>query len=154
MKRAKRLQPVIDLAQLKSRQGLQAVAYMQKRVKEEQDKLAQLSAARDEYQFNGSRAKQSFNAYDLKSYRDFANNLELAMQQQAGQIATVETQLQQVRKHWQVLDAKHKSLVKTQAKIATQESQVLAVQEQKQQDEFVSQGIARALSAARSNQNR
>jgi flagellar export protein FliJ len=153
MKRAKRLQPVIDLAQLKSKQGLQAVAYMQKRVQEEQDKFAQLSAAREEYQFNGSRTKQSFNAYYLKSYRDFANNLELAMQQQTDQIATVQAQLLQVRKHWLILDAKTKSLVKTQAKIALQERQVLAVQEQKQQDEFVSQGIARALSSARSNHN-
>lgn len=153
MKRAKRLQPVIDLAQLKSQQGLQAIAYMQKRVQEEQGKLAQLSAARDEYQFNGSREKQSFNAYYLKSYRDFASNLELAMQQQTGQIAAVEAQLLQVRKHWQILDAKAKSLMKTQAKIASQEMQVLAVQEQKQQDEFVSQGIARSQLAAKRNQN-
>jgi flagellar export protein FliJ len=153
MKRSKRLQPVIDLARLKSRQGLQAVAYMQKRVKEEQDKLAQLDAARDDYQFTGKRAEQSFNAYYLKSFRDFAQNLELAMQQQTGQVAAVENQLQQVRKHWQILDAKYKSLVKTQAKIAADERQILVVQEQKQQDEFVSQGIARFVSAARSRQN-
>ena len=75
MKRAKRLQPVINLAQLKSQQGLQAVAYMQKRVKEEQNKLAQLDVARNDYQFTGKRAKQSFNAYYLKSFRDFAQNL-------------------------------------------------------------------------------
>lgn len=153
MKRAKRLQPVIDLAALKSQQGLQAIAYMQKRVQEEQDKLNQLSAARDEYQFSSGQKTQSFNAYYLKSYRDFASNLELAMQQQTGQIAAVEAQLLQVRKHWQVLDAKAKSLVKTQTKIAAQERQVLAVQEQKQQDEFVSQAFARSHSVSRTRQN-
>lgn len=150
MKRAKRLQPVIDLAQLKSKQGLQAVAYMQKRVLEEQEKLAQLSACRDDYHVTEKGGAQSINAYYLKSYRDFTGNLDLAMRQQTGQIATVENQLQQVRKHWQMLDGKHKSLVKTQANIVLQEDKKLAMQEQKQQDEHVSQAFARSQRASRS----
>ncbi|MFK7864437.1 MAG: flagellar export protein FliJ [Pseudohongiellaceae bacterium] len=144
MKRSKRLQAVVDLAERKSEQGLQAVAYMQKRIAEEEDKLGQLQACRDEYRFSVTGSKTSFNAYSLKSYADFTGNLELAMRQQAGQIEAVKGQLMQVKAHWQQLDAKHKNLVKTQVKIAAQEQKIEALAEQKQQDEYVIQAFSRA----------
>lgn len=153
MKRAKRLQPVIDLAELKSRQGLQAIAYMQKRVQEEQEKLAQLSACKDDYELSKNNKKQTFSSYYLKSFRDFSKNLELAMEQQSQQINAVEGQLQQVRQHWQTLDAKCKSLLKTQAKIAAEESKIESAREQKQQDEFVSQTFARTAAVTRAQRN-
>lgn len=146
MSRSKRLQPVIDLAEQKSKTGLQAVAYMQKRIVEEEEKLIQLKNCRDEYRFSENGKRPSFNAYYLKSYTDFTGNLELAMQQQVGQIAAVRGQLQQVRKHWLELDAKYKGLLKTQTSIAVQERQDQALNEQKQQDEFVTQSFSRARS--------
>lgn len=146
MSRSKRLQPVIDLAEQKSKAGLQAVAYMQKRIAEEEEKLAQLKNCRDEYRFSDNGKKPSFNAYYLKSYADFTGNLELAMEQQTGQIATVKGQLAQVRKHWLLLDAKYKGLLKTQASIAVRERQDQAIKEQKQQDEFVTQAFSRSRS--------
>lgn len=146
MSRSKRLQPVVDLAERKSKQGLQAVAYMQKRIAEEEEKLGQLKACRDEYRFSECGSKTTFNAYSLKSYADFTGNLELAMNQQTGQITTVKGQLQQVQAHWRELDAKHKSLLKTQAKLAVQEQRNQAIKEQKQQDEFVTQAFIRAQS--------
>ncbi len=144
MQRSKRLMPLIRVAELKSQQGLQAIAYMQKRLSEEQDKLVQLRACKDDYDSGGSSDAQTINAGFLKSFREFSQSLELALLQQSQQVDTVAAQLQEVQGMWRKLDGRCRTLQKTQDKFASEERLLESKREQKILDEFVSQSAARA----------
>jgi flagellar FliJ protein len=144
MDRSKRLKPVIQLAELKAKQGLQAIAYMQKRLGEEQEKLAQLKACKDDYNSDSGNDKQSINACFLKSFREFSQTLELALVQQSRQVEAVAAQLHEVQGMWRRLDGRSRTLQKTQVKFAAQERLLESKKEQKSLDEFVSQSAARA----------
>jgi flagellar export protein FliJ len=140
MMRSKRLLPLVEIAQLKSRQGMQAVAYMQKRVEAEQEKLRQLLICAAEYREAGkNKEKQTVNSQSLKSLRQFKENVALAIQQQSGQIKAVESQLEQVRVHWRSLDARSKSLEKTRSRLVTAENIAIDKIEQREMDERASQ---------------
>ena len=145
MDRSKRLKPVIQLAGLKSKQGLQAIAYMQKRLGEEQEKLAQLRACRDDYDSDNGSKNQTFNACFLKSYREFSQSLDLALVQQSQQVDTVQAQLHEVQGMWRKLDGRCRTLQKTQDKFVAEEQLVASKKEQKSLDEFVNQSAARAV---------
>ncbi len=144
MYRSKRLQPVIQVAQLKAKQGLQAIAYMQKRLGEEQDKLAALRACRDDYDSDSGKGNQSMNACFLKSFREFSQSLEVALVQQSQQVDTVQAQLHEVQGMWRKLDGRCRTLQKTQVKFAAEEQLLQSKQEQKYLDEYISQQAARA----------
>jgi flagellar FliJ protein len=140
MMRSKRLLPLVEIAQLKSRQGMQAVAYMQKRVEAEQEKLRQLLSCEAEYREAGkNKEKQTVNSQSLKSLRQFKENVALAIQQQSGQLKMVESQLEQVRVHWRTLDARSKSLEKTRSRLQTAENIAIDKIEQREMDERASQ---------------
>ncbi len=144
MPRSKRLQPVLQLAELKAKQGLQAIAYMQKRVEQEQDKLNQLSACKTDYDSDNGSVNTSMNACFLKSYSDFSQSLSLALTQQSQQVATVEAQLHEVQQMWRRLDGRCRTLQKTQAKLVMEERALENKKAQKDLDEFVSQSAARS----------
>ncbi len=144
MQRSKRLMPLIRMAELKSKQGMQAIAYMQKRLGEEQDKLVQLKACKNDYDSDSSSEIQTINAGFLKSFREFSQSLELALLQQSQHVETVEAQLHEVRGMWRKLDGRCRTLQKTQDKFATEKRLLESKQEQKHLDEFVSQSAARA----------
>lgn len=141
MDRSKRLKPVIQLAELKTKQGLQAIAYMQKRLGQEQDKLEQLRACREDYDSNGEQ--KTINACFLKSFREFSQSLEVALVQQSRQVEVVQAQLREVQGMWRKLDGRHRTLQKTQHKFAEQERLLESKKEQKALDEFVSQSTSR-----------
>ncbi|NKB31541.1 MAG: hypothetical protein GKR91_00365 [Pseudomonadales bacterium] len=140
MQRSKRLQPVLDLARQKSREGMQAVAYIQHRLEEEVGKLEQLRVCQKEYNtFDKNDKKQSFNALSLRGLREFNANVEVAIQQQSRQVQAVRLQLQQVREQWRQLDARSQGLEKTQQKIRQEELRLQDRIEQRDQDEFIQQ---------------
>ena len=140
MKRSKRLQPILDIAKLKSRKGVQAVAYMRQKLEHEQGKLSQLMSCKEEYQTpKNSFKKQSFNSQTLKSLRQFKANVELAIQQQIRQVETVGAQFEQVKVHWRTLDARSQSLEKTQMRLINLENRQLDKLEQRELEEMVTQ---------------
>lgn len=137
MKRSKRLDPVLAVARKRSKDGLQALAYVQAKLAEEQDRLEQLQRCRQEYKSDSeSFANQPVNAQTLQSFRQFKHNVELAIEQQQRQIQTVEGQVSDVRNHWQKLDARSKSLEKTQMRIQAQESAAESRLEQKASEQM------------------
>ena len=140
MMHSKRLQPLLEIARLKSRQGMQAVAYVQNRLEAEKEKLRQLLICEAEYREAGkNKEKQIVNAQSLKSLRQFKENVALAIQQQSGQIKAVESQLEQVREHWRVLDARSQSLGKTRSRLLAAENSRIDKMEQREMDESASQ---------------
>ena len=138
-KRSKRLQPLLELARQKSRQGIQAIVYMQHRLEEEEEKLLQLKRCQQDYKFKNTTEKQSVNAISLRSLREFKANVELAILQQSRQLQTVKGQLQTVREQWRQLDARSQSLEKTQEKFRQEECRILDKNEQQEQEEFTRQ---------------
>ncbi len=137
MKRSKRLNPVLAVARKRSKDGLQALAYVQAKLAEEQDRLEQLQRCRQEYSNDSeSFSNQPVNAQTLQSFRQFKHNVELAIEQQQRQIQTVEGQVSEVRNHWQKLDARSKSLEKTQLRIQAQESEAESRLEQKASEQL------------------
>lgn len=137
MKRSKRLDPVLAVARKRSKDGLQALAYVQAKLAEEQDRLEQLERAKLEYKSDSdSFSNQPVSAHTLQSFRQFKQNVELAIEQQQRQIQTVEGQVSEVRNHWQKLDARSKSLEKTQLRIQAQESEAESRLEQKNSEQL------------------
>jgi len=149
MNRSKRLKPVIQLAEIKANQGLQAIAYMQKRLAEEQEKLTALKACKDDYNSTNGNENQTINGCFLKSFRDFSQTLDVALTQQGQQVEAVQAQLHEVQGMWRKLDGRCRTLQKTQDKFAAEERVVESKKEQKSLDEFVSQAAARAATLAR-----
>lgn len=152
MRRSQRLQPVLDLARQKSRQGMQAVAYMQQRLEEEQERLKQLQLCkRENININKNDNKQIFTAHSLRGLREFSANVELAVQQQTRQVETVQEQLRQVRAQWRQLDARSQSLEKTQQRFQQEEMRQLDRIEQREQEEFARQQSLASSGASRRN---
>jgi flagellar FliJ protein len=149
MDRSKRLKPVVQLAELKAKQGLQAIAYMQKRLGEEQEKLVQLRSCKDDYNLDGSSETQTINACFLKSFSEFSQSLEVALLQQSRQVDAVAAQLLEVQGMWRRLDGRCRTLKKTQDKFVAEERLLDSKKEQKSLDEFVSQAAARAANSRR-----
>jgi len=146
MRRSQRLQPVLDLARQKSKQGMQAVAYMQQRLDEEKARLEQLKLCQQENKYNSkNELKQIYTADFLRGIREFSANVELAIQQQSRQVETVREQLREVREQWRQLDARSQSLEKTQGKIRQDEIRQLDRQEQRDQEE-----VARTIKLSKS----
>lgn len=123
MRRSQRLDPVLAVARKRCRDGLQALAYVQNKLTEEQGRLEQLERARAEYRSDKeSFSNQSVNVQTLQSFRQFKHNVEQAIEQQKRQIRAVQGQVSEVRSHWQQLDARSKSLEKTRQRLQSQEA--------------------------------
>ena len=137
MKRSQRLEPVLAVARKRSKDGLQALAYVQLKLAEEQGRLEQLERCKSEYKSDKeSFSNQPVSAHTLQSFRQFKHNVEQAIDQQKLQIQTVEGQVSEVRNHWQKLDARSKSLEKTQQRIQAQELAADSRLEQKNSEQL------------------
>ena len=137
MRRSQRLDPVLAVARKRSKDGLQALAYVQLKLAQEHSRLEQLERCKAEYKSDKeSFENQSISAHTLQSFRQFKHNVEEAILQQKRQIEAVEGQVSQVRSHWQQLDARSKSLEKTQQRIQAQESAADSRLEQKNSEQL------------------
>ena len=140
MKRSQRIQVVVDLAQRKAQEGARALAFVQQRLQAEQQKLGQLETYLLEYREGLlAQGRKGVSVQQFRIYNDFSGNVEKAIVQQGAQVATVTRQVEQVRRHWLTLDAKHKGLEKLLDKLRLEERAEQDRLEQKAQDEAVSQ---------------
>jgi len=140
MKRSQRIQVVVDLALRKAQEGARALAFVQQRLLAEQEKLGQLESYLLEYREGLLvQGRKGVSVQQFRIYNDFRGNVEKAIVQQSAQVATVNRQVEQVRRHWLTLDAKHKGLEKLLDKLRGEERAEQDRLEQKAQDEAVSQ---------------
>lgn len=137
MKRSKRLGTVVDLAKRKADEAAQALAFVQRKLGEEQNKLEQLEQYLTEYRATiQSEGRKGFSVQEFRRYNDFSENVAKAINQQTQQVLTVKNQIEQVRRHWQMLDARHKGVLKLQDKALSEEYVAQERQEQKELDEI------------------
>lgn len=137
MKQSQRLESVVQLAQSRAQEAAQALAFVQQRLQDEQQKLAQLQQYLAEYRDTvAQEGSKGLTVAVFRRYQDFSDNVGKAIAAQTQQVNTVHRQVEQVQRHWQMLDAKHKGLVKLQDKARQTESLLRQRQEQKELDEI------------------
>lgn len=137
MKRSKRLETVVELARRKAEEAALALAFVQRKLGEEEQKLGQLEEYLSEYRATiQSEGRKGFSVQQFRRYNDFSDNVAKAITQQTGQVNTVKHQIEQVRKHWQMLDARHKGVLKLRDKALTEEYVAQERLEQKEMDEL------------------
>ena len=140
MKRSQRMQVVVELALRKAQEGARALAFVLQKLQAEQQKLGQLEQYLVEYREGLlAQGRQGVSAQQFRIYNNFSGNVEKAIVQQGVQVATVSRQVEQVRRHWLTLDARHKGLEKLLDKLRLEERGELDRLEQKAQDEYASQ---------------
>lgn len=137
MKRSKRLGTVIDLAQRKVDEAALALAFVQRKLGEEELKLGQLEQYLSEYRATiQSEGRKGFSVQEFRRYNNFSENVAKAIAQQIQQISAVKQQIEQVRRHWQKLDARHKGVVRLRDHALSDERAAQERQEQKELDEI------------------
>lgn len=137
MKRSKRLGTVVDLAQRKVEDAARALAFMQQKLRDEEHKVEQLEQYLLEYRETIQReGRKGFSVQEFRRYNDFSENVAKAIVQQTQQVKTVHHQVEQVRRHWQALDARYKGLVKLRDKSLLEENAALERMQQKELDEI------------------
>lgn len=137
MDRMQRLQPVLRLADREVQTAARALALMQQRLQQEQEKLRQLFDYQQEYhQLMVRDGRSGISSSRLQMISRFSSNLDHAMTQQKQQIAIVQGQLDQVREHWRGKDMRYRQLHKMMERIGAQENARRARQEQRTHDEY------------------
>ena len=137
MKRSRRLETVVDLAQRKVDDAARTLAFIQQKLLEEEHKLAQLEQYLIEYRTTvHNEGRKGFSVQEFRRYNDFSDNVARAITQQNLQVKTVTRQVEQVRRHWQMLDARHKGITKLRDKALVLERCAQERQEQKELDEL------------------
>lgn len=137
MRRSKRLDTVVSLAQRKVEEAALALAFVQRKLGEEEQKLEQLEQYLSEYRATiQSEGRKGFSVQEFRRYNGFSENVAKAILQQTQQVNTVKLQIEQVRRHWQMLDARHKGVLKLRDKAVSQENVEQERLEQKELDEM------------------
>lgn len=137
MDRTRRLQPVLRLADREVQKAARALAFMQQRLQQEQEKLRQLHHYQQEYHELIVRdGSAGISSERLQMISRFSGNLDHAMTQQEQQIAIVQGQLDQVRQHWRSKDLRYRQLEKMMERIREQENARRVRQEQRTHDEY------------------
>lgn len=137
MKRSKRLGTVVDLGKRKVDEAVLALAFVQRKLSEEESKLEQLEQYLREYRATiQSEGRKGFSVQEFRRYNDFSENVAKAITQQTHQVNTVKHQIEQVRRHWQMLDARHQGVLKLRDKALSEENVAQERLEQKELDEL------------------
>ncbi|KAB7627178.1 flagellar export protein FliJ [Alkalilimnicola sp. S0819] len=101
MSRAKRMQPVAELADKKADDAARALAEQRRRVDEQRNRLEQLQIFRNEYRAQlRSNAELGIDAHRLRDYHAFIARIDGAIRQQESAVERVESQLPQYHGRW------------------------------------------------------
>ena len=134
MKRSKRLQVVLDLAERKRKQADQLLAQARGRVEQGEQTLLQLESYYNDY-VNSFYAEGAggINLGQIETHQAFMQKLRVAIDQQKKALVMDRAQLEQVQKHWQSAYGHHKAVDTLVDKLKTEELK----QEEKQQQKIL-----------------
>ena len=134
MKRAQRIQKLVELSQKKEDNVARLLARQNAKVEQEKQKLEQLQEYASQYE--SERNLLGLSPYLVTNYQHFVSRLEQAVQQQKGAISQSEHQATQAQQQWLAARAKTKSMDLVKDKHVKQEQQAEDKLEQRQSDEF------------------
>jgi flagellar protein FliJ len=144
MSRVKRMQPVLRIAELEADKAGRLLSQAQQRVKQEAQKLQQLSEYQDDYRRRLLEAGQQGMTVDrLRLYDGFQGQLDRAIAHQKTVIAACEQEAGLVRLQWQQLDIRFKSLEKMLQRLQRETAQQQARMEQRNHDEYARRGAGK-----------
>lgn len=149
MSRAKRLQPVLQMAQNKADAAAKALGYLNSKIAAEVATQGQLHSYEKEYlqlMRGGDAPGRSMNVQAVMRYQLFIQRLEAAQVQQQEQIQLLESQKEQVTQHWISTQARVKAISSAMRTAEAEQQMYDNRQEQKMFDEFNSQKASRARS--------
>lgn len=136
MSRAKRIEPVQDIAEDKEKKLAVSLVGFERRATETQTKLKELESYRLEYQQQyAARAKRGMSVTDLRDYQAFLARLNDAVKQQQALVQRAEAERDAERLRWQEAARKAKALDHVIGKWKTEERRVEDKREQRDTDE-------------------
>lgn len=137
MNKSKRMKPVKRIADSKERDAAKALGESQRVMREQEDRLAQLKAYREEYRAQVQRTGSAgVSAGRLQELHRFMNRLDEAIAEQEKCLQMAEQACEERRRGW--FDARGRSRVldKVVARYQEEERADAAKHEQKELDEF------------------
>ncbi|RTE66846.1 flagellar export protein FliJ [Amphritea opalescens] len=136
MKRSKRLQVVLDLAERKRKQADQWLSQAQGKVQQGEGTLAQLQGYYTDYANNFYQVGASgISPGQIHTHQAFMQKLRVAVEQQENALRIDREQLERVTAHWQSAYQHFKSVEMLVDKLKGQESKEADRQLQKELDE-------------------
>ena len=138
LKRSQRFKPIHNLAQQSEDVAAQTLGKVQRELSEHHEKLSELMKYYQDYQarFN-EQAENGMSVIQVQSYQNFILQLETAIKQQKEHIIRVSEACDSSRVEWTVERQKTQVLKKVINRYEKQEQQVSNRQEQRRNDEFV-----------------
>ena len=137
MKRSKRMQIVVELAERKERDAATACEKIRKLIDDETKKLGELQNYYLEYENSFSAATQNVRGADILRNRLFLQRLKQAVEGQQGVIAQFEQEYQTAKQAWLESRRKLQSFIDLVKSIKQQEAKLDEKMEQKLIDEWV-----------------
>ncbi len=132
--RAKRLQPLIDIAQKSAQEALGYIGNIQQRIEAEKQKKETLLQYQLDYRKNfNKQGRTGVTGLQIQGFESFILQIEQALTQQELQKQHLEQQLKEAQKIYQNLNMRLKSYEKLQSRLNEQAQ----MQENKQMQKFL-----------------
>lgn len=137
MSKSDRLQLVLDLERQKKDKAAKLLAEAIGNLDKAKNSMAQLTHYRSDYLNEAQNiGKQGVSALEFRQRQALADRILGAIEQQAQSINLYERQLEQVRKHYEKVYARVRSIELLIEKLQAEQAHKESVQEQKMLDEF------------------
>lgn len=136
MKKSRRLQPVVKVAESREQQAARVLGDAQTTLSEAEQRLAELKGYREDYiaRFHSAGAA-GMAAAQMEDYRQFLHKLSLAIDQQGDVIVRAASVVEEKRQDWHVSRSKAQMLENVVSRYQTEEQRVVDRKEQGEQDE-------------------
>lgn len=139
VKRSERFQPIHNLAQQSEDVAAQTLGKVQRELSSHHKKLSELMEYHQDYQARFTeQATKGMSVIQVQSYQKFISQLEVAIQQQKNHIINVTEACNSSRAEWTSERQKNQVLEKVMTRYEKQEQQISNRQEQRRNDELVS----------------
>jgi len=137
MKRSKRMQPIVELADNREREAARQVGAARHELGEREQRLQELIDYRDEYAQRFDQAGAvGLDTATLLSYRQFLSQLHEAIEYQRKVVADGERLVEQRIEEWKQVRTRLEALGKVVERLHREEADAVERQEQKETDEF------------------
>src|SRR5690554_5678001 len=137
MKRVKRMQPVLRLAELEVEKAGQQLAMLQQRIDIEQGKITQLQDYQHVYRSNLMQVAQAGTTVErLRLFDSFHQQLDRAISQQKQLVKQLQQEQQRLLQIWQEKDIRFKSLQKMLERLQREAAVAQNRIEQRNHDEY------------------
>ena len=136
MKKSKRLQPVVKVAESREQQAARALGQAQSRQADAEQRLAELQGYREDYiaRFHAAGAR-GMGAVRMEDYQKFLHKLAMAIEQQKQVIAQAQQVVEEKRRLWHVSRSKKQMLGNVVSRYQAEEQRLADRKEQGELDE-------------------